>query len=143
VHHHLGGQHDNVCVICHSPHAASNAGLLRGELQEVCIPCHPYVGRQMKKSLFTHPGTKKCSDCHEPHGSNRAAMLRGDGNAICDRCHKTQGTFTHPVGEQVIDPRTGLMVSCISCHTPMGSNYKYELKFSGSKDLCIQCHKRY
>lgn len=143
IHHHLGGQYENSCVLCHSPHAADNVLLLRGDQQEICLPCHQNVDRQMNESMFSHPGTKKCSDCHDSHGSNRPAMLRGDGNEICNRCHKTQGTFTHPVGEKVIDPRTGLMVSCISCHTPMGSDYKYELKLSGSKDLCLQCHKRY
>jgi len=143
IHHHLGGRHKNSCIVCHSPHAANNAHLLRGDQQEICFPCHQNIEKQMRDSLFSHPGTKKCSDCHAPHGSNRPAMHWGDGNAICNRCHKTQGTFTHPVGENIIDPRTGLMVSCISCHTPMGSNYKYELKLSGSKDLCIQCHKRY
>ncbi len=143
IHHHLGGLHENSCIICHSPHAANNKQLLRGDQQEICFSCHPHIDKQMRDSLFTHPGTKKCSDCHDIHGSNRPAMLRGDGNAICNRCHENQGTFTHPVGEKIIDPRTGLMVSCISCHTPMGSNYKYELKLSGSKDLCIQCHKRY
>lgn len=143
IHHHLGGGHANSCTICHSPHAADNEQLLKGDQQDICLSCHANIDRQMRESLFIHEGPKKCSECHDTHGSNRPAMLRGDGNAVCDRCHETQGTFTHPVGEKIIDPRTGLMVTCVSCHNPMGSNFKYELKLSGSKDLCIQCHKRY
>jgi predicted CXXCH cytochrome family protein len=70
-------------------------------------------------------------------------MLKDGGNKTCSRCHETQGKFTHPIGEKVLDPRSGQMVACVSCHNPMGTDFRYNLKLSGTKDLCIQCHRTY
>ncbi|MBI5557130.1 MAG: hypothetical protein HY885_05785 [Deltaproteobacteria bacterium] len=144
-HSHLTGKGGNKCVDCHSPHAADEKNLLKGSQVEVCRACHRDTMARYADKLYKHPEAKAgtCTSCHEVHGSNRVAMLRGDGNAICTQCHETQGKFTHPVGEKILDARTGQMVTCISCHLPMGSDFKNELIYSGSKDLCVQCHKRY
>jgi predicted CXXCH cytochrome family protein len=77
------------------------------------------------------------------HGSNRRAMLKLDGNAICSQCHETQGKFSHPVGEKIRDPRTGQMMTCVSCHNPHGTSFRHQLIMSGQKDLCTQCHQTY
>lgn len=143
VHSHIGGASPNTCVNCHSPHAADAKGMLKSSQQQVCHSCHQDTRIRYEDKLFKHAGAEKCTECHEPHGSDRLIMLKADGNAICTRCHETQGQFTHPVGENVRDPRTDQPLSCISCHTPMGSDYKYELILSGAKDLCVQCHKKY
>lgn len=144
-HSHLTGKGENKCVACHSPHAGNEKNLLKGTQLQVCRSCHNDTVARYEDKLYRHPKAKQglCIECHEVHGSNRLAMLRGDGNAICTRCHETQGKFTHPVGEKIVDVRTGQMVTCVSCHLPMGSDFKYELIYSGSKDLCVQCHKRY
>ncbi len=144
-HSHLTGNSENKCVECHSPHAGDNKSLLKGSQLQLCRKCHNDTIVRYENKPFRHPKAKQgiCTDCHEVHGSNRIAMLKGDGNAICTGCHETQGKFTHPVGEKVIDIRNGQMVTCISCHQPMGSEFKYELVLSGSRDLCLQCHKRY
>ena len=143
VHSHLTGSSENTCVTCHSPHAADSRILLKGTQEQVCYSCHEDTLGRFRDKLYKHSGAEECSDCHDVHGSNELAMLRGDGNQVCERCHETQGEFTHPVGDKVTDPRSGQMVSCLSCHMPMGSDYKYQLTFSGSKDLCVQCHKKY
>jgi len=144
-HSHLTGKEENKCVACHSPHAGDEKNLLKGSQLHVCRSCHADTIARYEDKLYRHPEVKAgvCTSCHEIHGSNKLAMLRGDGNTICTRCHETQGKFTHPVGEKVMDIRTGQMVTCISCHVAMGSDFKYELIYSGLKDLCIQCHKRY
>lgn len=143
LHTHLGGKADNTCVACHSPHAADDKNLLKGSHLQVCRSCHEETLGRYEKNLYRHPLASKCIECHDVHGSNQLAMLRADGNEVCTRCHETQGQFTHPVGEKVIDIRSGQVVTCLTCHIPMGSDFKYHLTFSGSKDLCVQCHKSY
>ena len=91
--------------------------------------------------MFVHKATiNDCYKCHAIHGNNQVALLRGDGNMVCLGCHPNQGQFSHPVGTGVTDPRNNQIVTCVSCHTPHGSNYKGELKLSGEEALCVQCH---
>lgn len=133
----------NGCVNCHSPHASDGEKLFKGKLDQVCRGCHRDTFRNYVDKLYSHPNTGSCADCHLVHGSNHLAMLKGDGNQVCSECHKSQGQFTHPVGEGVIDPRTGLVLTCVSCHYPHGTDYKANLKNDASKDLCVQCHRGY
>ncbi|MDH5298137.1 MAG: cytochrome c3 family protein, partial [Desulfobulbaceae bacterium] len=144
THSHLTDRGGNGCLNCHSPHAGDNKGLLKGGGEaHVCRRCHEETFRRKGASLHQHPDEATCSNCHEVHGSNNLAMLKGDGNEVCSGCHKEQGQFTHPVGAKIIDPRNGQMVTCVSCHYPMGTNFKAQLKRSGQKDLCILCHRAY
>ena len=142
-HTHLSGNSVNKCVACHSPHASDEKSLLRKKQEMVCMTCHENTSMRYEDTLYKHENIGTCTDCHDVHGSNELVMLKGDGNAVCERCHETQGQFTHPIGDKVIDPRNGQGLTCVTCHNPMGSNYKFELKRSGSKDLCVQCHKKY
>ncbi|MFH1216193.1 MAG: cytochrome c3 family protein [Pseudomonadota bacterium] len=142
-HSHLTGAAENKCTRCHSPHAADDNKMLKGGQGQVCRNCHVDSMAYYDAKIFRHKDSGVCTECHEVHGSNELAMLKGDGNTVCTRCHETQGKFTHPVGEKVRDPRSDQMVTCVSCHTPMGSDFKYHLIFSGAKDLCVQCHKKY
>ena len=143
VHSHLTSKKGNGCIDCHSPHASDKEGLLRNIQKQVCRECHAdtFAGYVNKK--HSHPDTGSCADCHSLHGSNELAMLRGDGNDVCGRCHSSQGTFTHPVGPGINDPRTGLELSCVSCHYPHGTDFEFNLKLGGGKDLCVQCHQGY
>jgi predicted CXXCH cytochrome family protein len=75
------------------------------------------------------------------HGSNHPAMFKGPINSVCIACHTTHETFTHPIGETVYDPRTGQMMTCSSCHTTKGTEHENHLKFAGTRDLCVQCHR--
>ena len=143
LHSHVTTTGGNSCTLCHSPHAGDTPELLKGRQVQVCRRCHEDTFRRHQDKLYIHPKAPYCKECHGVHGSNRLAMLRADGNTVCERCHKTQGKFTHPVGDKVKDPRTGQSMNCISCHLPMGTDYKYELILSGEKDLCIQCHRNY
>ncbi|MFZ5765393.1 MAG: cytochrome c3 family protein [Thermodesulfobacteriota bacterium] len=143
IHSHLTGSARNTCTRCHSPHAADDRKMLLGGEGQVCRNCHADSMAYYDAKLYRHKNAGACTECHDVHGSNELAMLRGDGNTVCTRCHEDQGKFTHPVGEKVRDPRSGQMVHCVSCHTPMGSDFKYHLVFSGAKDLCIQCHAKY
>jgi len=70
-------------------------------------------------------------------------MLRDKEMKLCGSCHKRHINFTHPIGEKVRDPRNGQATSCMTCHDPMGVDYKYLLRLSGERELCIECHKGY
>lgn len=143
VHSHLTSATGNSCVNCHSPHASDDKKLFKRKLEQVCRECHRDTFKNYADKLHSHPSTGSCANCHQVHGSNNLAMLKGDGNQVCSECHKTQGQFTHPVGVGIFDPRTGLVLTCVSCHYPHGTDYTYNLKLEGSKDLCIQCHRGY
>lgn len=140
-HNHLTGTQGNNCVLCHSPHAGDSPNLLKSSELKICRQCHQSTYDKSQYSQHKHPDTAKCSNCHAVHGSNELAMLKGDGNAVCSECHETQGKFTHPVGEGVADPRNRQSVTCVSCHYPHGTNFDFNLKLSGTKELCIQCHR--
>ena len=142
-HNHMFAGMENGCILCHSPHAADDKKMLKTSGNKVCQPCHEDTFARTSRSLHRHPSVNSCSECHEVHGSDRLAMLRDDGNQVCSRCHLTQGKFSHPVGDKVLDQRTGKMMTCVTCHDPMGSPNRYHLVLSGKKELCTQCHRSY
>ena len=143
THSHLAGKAVNTCTKCHSPHAADTKSLLRNRQTQVCRECHQDTFAAYIDKAHSHPDTGSCGDCHAVHGSNYLAMLKNDGNKVCEACHASQGQFTHPVGEGVYDPRNSQEVTCVSCHYPHGTNFQFNLKEDGAKDLCIQCHRGY
>lgn len=132
---------NNSCTSCHNPHASRHDKLLNTELEELCFTCHWDTRQKMETVKSVHPENEKsCVGCHNPHGSNHPTMLSSDGIETCEQCHETQGRFTHPVGEDAIDPDTHIQVSCLSCHIVMGSENNYMLRLPGAS-LCLQCHK--
>ena len=143
IHNHQTSKSGNGCTNCHSPHASDFDNLLRNKQDQLCRKCHTDTWATYVDKPHKHPDSSICSSCHDIHGSNEVAMLKGDGNAVCNACHETQGQFTHPVGEGVIDPRNSQIMTCVSCHYPHGTLYEYNLKLSGSMELCIQCHQEY
>ena len=135
---HLTRHDGNACLSCHSPHAGDTPFLLKSGERQVCLSCH-----EETIAKFKHPDINKCTSCHQPHGSIYLPMLKGNGNDVCTECHKTQGQFTHPVGPEVLDPISGQMVTCVSCHNPMGTEYEYHMLLDGERALCNQCHLSY
>jgi predicted CXXCH cytochrome family protein len=142
-HSHITLQEGNSCLNCHSPHAGDDKALLKYREKLVCNSCHGETLSHYSQTVSQHPPIKKCSTCHKPHGSRNLAMLKADGNVVCIQCHETQGNFTHPVGPEVLDSHTGQMVTCVSCHNPMGTNHKDHLVHEGKRALCILCHRAY
>jgi predicted CXXCH cytochrome family protein len=143
LHNHLTRRDGNSCVNCHTPHAGDDKHLLRARQKQVCARCHRPSVEKYKNSPYKHESIDICSDCHYPHGGDEMAMLKGDGLEVCALCHENQGKFTHPVGPEVPDPRTGRMITCITCHNPMGTDHPDNLILEGDRKLCVQCHKEY
>lgn len=142
--HYLSAPQGNpFCIECHSPHLSDQKYLLKAQVKSVCLNCHREAVVQKAESFYAHKDWENCLVCHKGHGSNVRSMLRNEDMKLCGTCHKRQVNFTHPIGEKVRDPRNGQATSCITCHDLMGTDYKYLLRLSGERELCIECHKGY
>lgn len=132
------------CLNCHSPHATAAPRLLRAPAKALCGSCHADTLGQFEQSQVKHPPVDEgeCSTCHEPHASdNLFLMQEADLGALCGNCHDWKQHSSHPIGEQVIDPRNpNLSVDCLSCHRSHGSPFKSFSHFDPAADLCVQCH---
>jgi len=135
------------CINCHNPHTSDQSGMKKGVLKKICFNCHQDTTWRMsdKKTKFLHPEVKKgnCNSCHDPHGSNFRLLLANNEFAVCTSCHKRHATFSHPVGDSAIDPRSKRDITCITCHALMASKHEFALRLDGKKELCIQCHTSY
>ena len=78
--------------------------------------------------------------CHDPH----LAAVSGEPDApreeACLACHSYSEHGDHPVGPEVIDPRTGGAMRCVSCHAPHGSGFAKFLTDDPGGRLCVDCH---
>ena len=143
THNHLVRYEENGCMACHSPHAGDDNRLLKGKERHLCGKCHEATFKRHESAEFSHQMTDACNNCHAPHGSNHPAMAKAPINLVCAECHGKHGVFTHPIGENVFDPRTGQMMTCASCHASKGSEHDYHTRFNRKKALCVQCHGEY
>lgn len=138
---------DKECTYCHTPHASERKDLVRKDDRTICLSCHPKMAARLKEKAgkYLHPEVVKgnCTSCHDPHSSSLPYFYRADILLLCTKCHVRQKKASHPAGEKAIDPRDQKStVNCITCHDPMGTEFKYSLRLDGSQELCEQCHKR-
>ena len=82
----------------------------------------------------------RCSICHEPHGTREPHLLARAPGELCKKCHASHENFSHPIGPNVLDPRNGKPVVCLSCHEPHGTEHPSILRQSAARALCVQCH---
>jgi predicted CXXCH cytochrome family protein len=142
-HNHLVRYKDNGCVACHSPHAGDDKRLMKGKERHVCGTCHEATFKRHETAKFNHSMTDACNNCHAPHGSNHPAMTKAPMNTVCKECHAEHTEFSHPIGDDVFDPRTGQVMTCASCHASKGTNYDYHTRYDRKEELCLQCHATY
>jgi predicted CXXCH cytochrome family protein len=140
-HNHLVRYGKNGCIACHSPHAGDDKRLLNGSDRYVCSTCHLDTFQRSDSAHYKHVSTSTCADCHAPHGSNHPNMIKAPINQVCAPCHEQHSQFTHPIGEDVFDPRTLQMMTCSSCHATKGTQHESHLRYDGHRDLCVQCHR--
>ncbi len=135
------------CINCHSPHASSVTGLLESEPLELCGSCHADTIARQERSQTPHPpiAEGQCSACHSVHSSNNPFILKKPSTFnLCGECHEWQTHSTHPIGEDVVDPRNpNLELDCLSCHRTHGTEYKHFIYYETINDLCVQCHTKY
>lgn len=142
--HLLGAGKENPCTSCHTPHASDRTGLMPGSPGSVCRDCHADTFERRQDMLHHHPDWEDCASCHAVHGSDYPTMLKDEPDKVCAECHERHTTFVHPIGRQAIDPRNQRPMTCISCHDPnVGTMFKYNLRGSGERGLCVECHQGY
>ena len=63
-----------------------------------------------------------CTACHSPHSSDNALLLEeADLNELCGTCHDWQRHSSHPIGDEVIDPRNPNLALDCSSWSPISS----------------------
>lgn len=134
------------CLACHSPHATSEAALLKGPTISVCGECHSDTVQRQETSVAKHEPVMngECEVCHSIHASDVPLLLANPSvNDLCGTCHSWGKHSSHPIGEKYADMRNrNLTVNCLSCHRSHGTPYKKLNPFATSTDLCVQCHER-
>jgi predicted CXXCH cytochrome family protein len=135
------------CINCHAPHGSANDGLLKESMISVCATCHADTVARQERATTQHPPVTdgECTECHSPHGSDTLFILNNTSFVeVCGACHDWQTHSTHPIGEEVLDPRNeNITVECSSCHRSHGTEYKHFIYFENKDDLCVQCHTDY
>jgi predicted CXXCH cytochrome family protein len=138
---------ENPCDTCHDHHASKRKNLTKNELN-ICADCHENILKRiasMQKALKTirciPVRERRCFECHVPTHSSQPLKFRKDIITVCSRCHESQHKITHPLGKDVIDPRSGQPLTCISCHSMHSAKAEFMLAFDRKRALCIQCHK--
>ena len=134
---------DGECMACHVSHASDETGLVRGKEEQLCMSCHEDIRKRAEESAASHIGysTSRCSTCHLPHASAEKKLLRADGLQSCSGCHETHSVFSHPMGAEAPDPRTGQPIDCLSCHDPHGTDHAFFLRNDPNRLLCVECHE--
>jgi predicted CXXCH cytochrome family protein len=136
-------EHPDSCVQCHNPHASNTEALLLKNTADLCSGCHfNEATREKPQSEYMTHDSMDCSECHVPHGSTNANYLRTDGTALCADCHEAAHRISHPVGPEIVDPRTEQSVTCLSCHQLHGADFGEYIPLDPTRDLCLQCHRR-
>lgn len=135
------------CINCHAPHGSANDSLLKEAMISVCETCHADTVARQERAKTKHPPVAdgECTECHAPHGSDSLFLLNNSSFLeVCGSCHEWQAHSTHPIGEDVVDPRNGnISVECSSCHRSHGTEYKHFIYSQNKDDLCVQCHTDY
>ncbi len=132
------------CLMCHDPHASDQPQLLSEPMLDLCGNCHSSVIARQQQSKTKHEPVLegKCSACHSPHGSDHPYLFKeAKEMEVCAECHEYQRHSTHPIGEEVKDPRNAnVTLDCSSCHRAHGTKYEHMFPFATTTFLCIQCH---
>jgi len=138
---------ENPCVICHSYHASQTKNLTLSE-SGICMNCHKRTEQDTRimESLIRTPicapvKTRRCFECHIPSHSTDELDMREGFIMTCARCHEVEHKISHPVGEDVIDPRNNKPITCTSCHRMHASRADFMLTHDRNRALCIQCHR--
>ncbi|MEW6067763.1 MAG: cytochrome c3 family protein [Nitrospirota bacterium] len=136
------------CGMCHSYHASKRKSLTAKETA-VCIKCHEGTEKKallMEKALKSirciPVKDRKCFECHIPLHSDNPLYFKADEIKTCAICHTTQHKISHPLGQDVKDPRNDKPITCNTCHSMHSAKAEFMLHFDRKRQLCIQCHKK-
>jgi len=145
------------CTVCHSPHASSEAKMIRSEGQHpafsscdschsgmatggrpalkdsiagACMGCHPQL-EDASKDKVVHGAISMgaCTNCHNPHFSPRKAFQRALPQEFCRGCHDIPDRG-HPFGKH----RSFKLASEAKGRAPGGSSVPASFD-------CVSCHR--
>ena len=106
------------CLACHVAHDSGQKGLLKNEVQRLCLSCHEPIKKRLGM-MHPHSAAKdSCLACHQPHPSSTQYLLNAPSTEICVSCHDLGGLTVAHMGMD-LKP-----ASCLSCHDPHGSAAK-------------------
>jgi predicted CXXCH cytochrome family protein len=135
---------EDSCLSCHAAHASAEGSLLREPAKPLCGQCHQDTLARQEGSVTKHEPVDdgSCTVCHSPHASDNALLLEeANLNELCGTCHDWQRHSSHPIGNEVIDPRNpNLTVDCSSCHRNHGTGLPHFVYWDHKSELCVQCH---
>ena len=130
------------CAACHNPHTGDGRALLRRPPQALCTTCHdPGGSKSGEKGRHPTHGGFECTKCHAGHGGERPLFFVSDSIELCGSCHKHEHGVSHPLSEKIRDPRTGVPMTCRSCHGIHRADGEMYLFEADQRTLCLGCHK--
>ena len=132
------------CITCHSWSQEKNSMVVTKGIPDACFDCHKDKKTLIDSAKVQHPVASECTTCHSPHASSEAPhLLKKNIYDLCTTCHEDY-KLNHPVGRHPMrftKAKTGEEISCISCHTPHGSENDHLLAVGGnSMMVCAKCH---
>jgi len=105
--------------------------------------CHASLKAKQKQFVHTPFANGECQSCHTADHTDSAWTVERS-LALCYSCHPAETLAnSHPVGEGVLDPRTGETMTCLSCHETHSADHQDVLKMEGSGELCVACHTEF
>lgn len=127
------------CTSCHMIHGNRNAHLVKEDLDNYCVTCHPATAAEFQQRT-SHPlesANVRCVDCHDLSSIGVVEFSVGF-NWKCQNCHEEKsGPF--PYEHEVVYGHLVEGGTCVECHEPHGSANDRLLKQPG-RPLCLQCH---
>ena len=132
------------CASCHDWSIEKKAIVVTKGVPEACFDCHSEQKTMIDSSQVQHPVASECVTCHSPHASSAAPhLVKKAVYDLCLGCHEDKN-LNHPVGKHPVRfarTKSGDEISCVSCHTPHGSNNLHLLKVGGNPMMiCTNCH---
>jgi len=135
------------CLNCHSPHASRQSALLKAQPLNVCGKCHGDTIERQETAKTKHPPIQagECTACHSPHASDNPFYFKEKSQFdLCGQCHEWQSHSTHPIGDEVKDPRNqNRTVMCTSCHRVHGNGNEHMFHYAPAGQMCVQCHTKF
>lgn len=136
------------CANCHRIHAGTE-DLLKAPKEVICQSCHndQQVRIQNSEHVDISNSSGPCLSCHDAHQRSDHDFLKVSAIETCRSCHDDdtgRTGYSHPVGNPLIDNRTGGELTCTStCHEPHGTGKPYLLRLDYDDGLCFKCHELY
>lgn len=142
------------CLACHEPEGVGTLREMSPRTGPGCLSCHTALAAALAVAPVGHGPSVGgfCTACHDPHGSSQPRLLREPVNALCGSCHPDHldgrhvtgwsgSSRPHPVADVADPSRPGRSVTCVSCHDPHASGYRFLFRHAASlEDLCQGCH---